>query len=108
MRMDTMSKDQAESSCSIQSKLDTLLRKSFTQDETVPEKMVKQTGTMVDFAEPHRKKQESTLLTQIVNIIGSETIKMAIKGGASNSARVPRESNVHTSVAPNALKWANS
>ena len=103
MRMVTMSKDQAESSCSIQSKFEPLLRNSLTQDKTVPEKTVKQTGTIVDFAESHRKKQESTPLTQIINVIGSETVKIAIKGGASNSTRVPRESNVHTSVAPDAL-----
>ena len=34
-RMDTMSKDQAESSCAIQSKLDALLRNSIAQDKLV-------------------------------------------------------------------------
>ena len=34
-RMDTMSRDQAESSCAIQSKLDAILRNSITQDNLV-------------------------------------------------------------------------
>ena len=33
-RMDTMSRDQAESSCAIQSKLDALYRNSITQNST--------------------------------------------------------------------------
>ena len=34
-RMDTMSKDQPESSCAVQSKLDALLRDSIAQDKLV-------------------------------------------------------------------------
>ena len=46
-RMDTMSTDQAESSCAIQFKLDVFLRNSVNQDKAVVEKRVKQTGTRV-------------------------------------------------------------
>ena len=67
-----------------------------------------QPGIRVEFAEPHRKKQESTPLTQIHKIIGSETVKTATKGGTSNSTRVSRESNAHASVAPDAMTWANT
>ena len=48
-KMDTMSKDQAEKSGAIQSKLDVLLRNSIAQDKLVVEK---QSGTRVDFVEP--------------------------------------------------------
>ena len=37
-RMDSMSREQAESSCAIQSKLDALLRNSIAQEKTIPEK----------------------------------------------------------------------
>ena len=53
-RMDTMSKDQAESSCAIQSKLDALLRNSIAQDKLVADKPQ---GTRVDFVEPQGKNK---------------------------------------------------
>ena len=62
-RMDTMSKDKAESSCAIQSKLHALLRNSIAQDKSVT---YKQPGTRVDFVEPQRKKRESTPLQHMV------------------------------------------
>ena len=52
-RMVTMGKDQAESSCAIQSKLDALLRNSIALDKLVVEKP---SGTRVEFVEPQRKK----------------------------------------------------
>ena len=67
-RMDTMSKDQAESSCAIQSKLDAILRNSIARDKLVVEKP---TGTRVDFVEPQRKKRESTPLTRIDSTMAS-------------------------------------
>ena len=85
-RMDTMSKDQAESFCAIQSTLDALLRNPIAQDKLVADK---QHGTRVDFVEPQRKKRESTPLPRIDNSIGSGMTKTAMKGGASNSTRVP-------------------
>ena len=48
-RMDTMSRDQAESSCAIQSKLDAILRNSITQDNLVTNRTQ---GNRVDFVEP--------------------------------------------------------
>ena len=41
-RMDTMSKEQAESSCAIHSKLDALLRNSLAQEKTIPDKTERQ------------------------------------------------------------------
>ena len=56
-RMDTMSRDQAESSCAIQSKLDALLRNSTAQEKLVTDRPQ---GTRVDFVEPQRNKREYT------------------------------------------------
>ena len=54
-RMVTMSKDQAERSCAIQSKLDALLRNSTAQDKLVANRPQ---GARVDFIEPlHRKNR---------------------------------------------------
>ena len=54
-RMDTMSKDQAESSFAIQSKLDALLRNSTAQDNLVADRPQ---GTRVDFIEPQQNKRD--------------------------------------------------
>ena len=58
-RMDTMSRDQAESSCAIQAKLDAILRNSTSQDKPVTNRTQ---GNRDDFVEPQRKKRESTPL----------------------------------------------
>ena len=58
-RMDTMGKEQAESSCAIQSKLDALFKNSLAQDKLVVEKP---SGSRVDFVELQRNKRESTPL----------------------------------------------
>ena len=48
-RIDTMSKEQAEISCDIQSKLDALLRDSTAQDKLATDRTQ---GNRVDFVEP--------------------------------------------------------
>ena len=58
-RMDTMSRDQAESSCAIQAKLDAILRNSTSQDRSAAERTQ---GNRVDFVEPQRNKRQSTPL----------------------------------------------
>ena len=103
-----MSTELAEGCCAIQTKLDAVLRNSINQDKAVAEKTVNQVGTRVDFAEPHRKKTESTPLPQIHNIIGSETVETGKKLSASNSTIVPRESNVHANVALDAMTLATT
>ena len=72
-RMDTMSKEQAESSGAIQPKLDALLRNSIAQDKLVA------SGTRVDFVEPQRKKRESTPLPWIDSSMGSVGTRAAMK-----------------------------
>ena len=54
-RMDTMSRDQAESFCAIQSKLDALWRNSIPQEETLSQKLEKQPSSRVDFVEQKHK-----------------------------------------------------
>ena len=49
-----MSRDQAESCCGIQSKLDALLRNSINQDKAVAEKTVKHSIRRVDFTDRKR------------------------------------------------------
>ena len=58
-RKDTMSKDQAENSWAIQSKLDTLMRNTAAQDQLATDRTQ---GNRVDFVEPQRNKRESTPL----------------------------------------------
>ena len=67
-RMDTLGREQAESSCAIQSKLDALLRNSLAQDKSVVEKP---SGTRDHFAEPQRKKREYTPLARTDSTIAS-------------------------------------
>ena len=67
-RMDTMSRDQAESSSAIQSKLDALLRNSTAQDKLVADRPQ---GARVDFIEPQRNKRESTPLPRIAANTGA-------------------------------------
>ena len=57
--IDTMNRDQAESSCAIQSKLEALLRNSASQDKLVTDRTQ---GLRVDFVEPQRNKRETTPL----------------------------------------------
>ena len=54
-----MSRDQAESSCAIQAKLDAILRNSTSHDRPVTDRTQ---SNRVDFVEPQRNKRESTPL----------------------------------------------
>ena len=58
-RMDTMRRDQAESSCATQAKLDAILRNSTSQDRPVTDRTQ---GNRVDFMEPQGNKRQSTPL----------------------------------------------
>ena len=55
-RTDTISRDQAESSCAIQAKLDAILRNSTSQDRSAAERTQ---GNRIDFVEPQRNKRQS-------------------------------------------------
>ena len=58
-RMNTMSRDQAESSCAIQAKIDAILRNSTSQDRPAAERTQ---CNRVDFVKPQRNKRQSTPL----------------------------------------------
>ena len=73
-RMDTMSKDQVESSSAIQTKLDAILRNSTPQDRPVAERTQ---GNRVEFVEPQRNKRQSTPLP-----VPREAASTAPGGGA--------------------------
>ena len=104
-RMDTMSRDQAESSCAIQSKLDALLRNYTTQETLVTDRPQ---GTRIDFIEPQRNKWESTPLPRIAASTGAGGFKTVMKGGSSNTTNAPEVSSTSTNVAPDALTWAST
>ena len=103
--MDTMSKDQAESSCAIQSKLDALLRNSTAQDKLVADRPQ---GTRVDFIEPQRNKRESTPLPRTATSTGAWVSKTIMRGGNSNTKNTPEDSSTNSNVAPDAMAWAST
>ena len=73
----SMSKEQAESSGAIQSKLDVFLGNSIAHDKLVVDKP---SGTRVDFVEPQRKKQNYTPLHRIDSTMASGGTRTAMKG----------------------------
>ena len=82
--MDTMSRDQAESSCAIQAKLDAILRNSTSQDKPVTDRTQ---GNRVDFGEPQRNKRESTPLPlpRGAASIGTGGAKAIMRSGPGDS-----------------------
>ena len=103
--MDTMSKDQAECSCAIQSQLDALSGNSITQDKLLSDKPQ---GKRVDFVEPQRNKRESTLLPRIATSIGVGGYSNTMKGGTSNLTNALGYSSTHTSITSDAMTWASA
>ena len=91
MRMDTMSRDQAESSCAIQAKLDAILRNSTSQDKPVTDRTQ---GNRVDLVEPQRNKRKSTPLPlpRGAVSIGPGGAKTINKSGTSTSTNGPGNS----------------
>ena len=71
-RIDTMSRDQVESSRAIQSKLDALLRNSTSQDKLVT---YRTQSNRVDFVDPQRNKRESSPLPRSAASAGAGGLK---------------------------------
>ena len=105
--MDTMSRDQAESSYAIQAKLDAILRNSTSQDKTVTDRTQ---GNRVDFAEPQRNKRESTPLPlpRGAAIIGPVGAKAFMKSGTSSTPNGPGDSTTSNNVGPDVMTWAST
>ena len=102
-RMDTMSREQTESSCAIQSKLNALLRNSTAQVKLVSDRPQ---GTRVDFIDTQRNKRKSTPLPRIAANTGAVGSKTIMKGGSSNTTNAPEVSSTNTSVAPDTMTCA--
>ena len=96
-RMNTMSKDHAESSCAIQSKLDALLRNSIVQDKLIADRPQ---GTTVDFIEPERNKRESTPLPRTATSTGTGG-RSSCRGNQQSKGRLGGKTNRTTTEAGN-------
>ena len=97
-----MSRDQAESSSAIQTKLDAILRNSTLQDRPAAERTQ---GNRVDFVEPQRNKRQSTPLpanreAAITAPVGARAI---IKNGTANTISGPGDSTSQNNVGPDAM-----
>ena len=106
-RMDTMSRDQAESSCAIQAKLDAILRNSTSQDRPATDRTQ---GNRGDFVEPQRNKRESAPLPlpRGTASIGPGGPRQLLRMGPQlrQMARgIPQKSN---NVGPDAMTWAST
>ena len=101
-RMDTMSREQAESSSAIQTKLDAILRNSTPQDRPAAERTQ---GNRVDFVEPQRNKRQSTPLpaTREAAITAPVGARAIIKNGTANTTSGPGDSTTHNNVGTDAM-----
>ena len=100
MRMDTMSRDQAEISCAIQTKLDAILRNSTPQDRPAAERAQ---GNRVEFVEPQRNKLQSTPLP-----LPRGGAKAIMKSGTANTTSGPGDSTTHNNKGPDVMTWAST
>ena len=106
-RMDTMSRDQAESSCAIQAKLDAILRNSTSQDRPAAERTQ---GNRVDLVEPQRSKRQSTPLPLPLDAVSTAPGggKAIMKSGTANTTGGPGDSTTHNNVGPDVMTWAST
>ena len=107
-RMDKMSRDQAESSCAIQAKLDAILRNSTSQDRPAAERTQ---GNRVDFVEPQRSKRQSTPLPlprDAASTAPGGGGKAIMKSGTANTTSGPGDSTTHNNVGPDVMTWAST
>ena len=106
-RMDTMSRDQAESSSAIQTKLDAILRNSTPQDRPAAERTQ---GNRVDFVEPQRNKRQSTPLPVTREAASTAPVgaKAIIKSGTANTTSGPGDSTTQNNMGPDAMTWAST
>ena len=105
--IDTMSKNQAESSCAIQAKLDAILRNSTSQERPAADRTQ---GTRVDFVEPQRSKRQSKPLplTRDTVSIAPTAAKTIMKHGTSCTTTGPGDSTANSNAGPDAMTWAST
>ena len=106
-RMDIMNRNQAESSCAIQAKLDAILRNSTSQEKPAADRTQ---GTRVDFVEPQRGKRQSTPLplTRDTVSIAPTAAKTIRKNGTSSTTTGPGDSTANSNAGPDAMTWAST
>ena len=106
-RIDTMNRNQVESSCAIQSKRDAISRNSTSQDKLVTDRTQ---GNRIDSVEPQRNKRESTPLPfpRVTASIGPGGAKLIMKSGTSNRTNGPNDSTTGNNVGPDAMTWAST
>ena len=106
-RMDIMNRNQAESSCAIQAKLDAILRNSTSQERPAADRTQ---GTRVDFVEPQRNKRQSTPLplNRDAVTIAPTAAKTIMKNGALNTMSGPGDSTANSNAGPDAMTWAST
>ena len=106
-RMDTMSRNQAESSCAIQAKLDAILRNSTSQERPAADRTQ---GSRVDFVEPQKNKRQSTPLpsTRDAVSIAPTAAKTIMKNGTSNTTSGQGDSTANSNAGPDAMTWAST
>ena len=106
-RMDTMSRNQAESSCAIQAKLDAILRNSTSHERPAADRTQ---GNRVDFVEPQRNKRQSTPLplTRDTVSIAPTAAKTIMKNGTSSTTSGPGDSTSNSNAGPDAMTWAST
>ena len=108
-RMDTMRRDQAESSCAIPAKLNAILRNSTSQDRSATDQTQ---GNRVDFVEPPRNKRQSTPLPlprdAASTAPGGGGTKTIMKNGTANTMSGPGDSTTYNNAGPDAMTWAST
>ena len=112
-RMDAMSRNQAESLCAIQAKLDAIVRNSTSQDRPAADRTQ---GNRVDFLEPQRNKRQSTPLpltrdaVSCQNAVTRDAVgaKIIMKSGTVNTTSGPGDSTTHSNAGPDAMTWVNT
>ena len=106
-RMNTMRRDQAESSCAIQAKLDAILRNSTSQDRPG---MDRTQGNRVDFMEPQRNKRQSTPLPLPRDAASTAPggAKTPMKSGTANTTGGPGDSTTYNNAGADAMTCAST
>ena len=96
-RMDTMRRDQAESSCAIHAKIDAILRNSTSQDRPVTDRTQ---GNRVDFVEPQWNKRQSIPLPLPRDAASTAPggAKTIMKCGTANTKSGPGDSTTYNNA----------
>ena len=104
-RMDTMSRDQAESSCAIQAKLYAILRNSTSQDRSAAERTQGTNGTNHNGTNGSQHRYHYPGMPRVQRRRGAKAI---MKRGTANTTSGPGDSTTHNNVGPDVMTWAST